>query len=48
MQNAVKIVLPVVLFTVLWFKWSVKEQCAEKILLTIWENNSYIKAIIPG
>ena len=29
-------VLPVVLFTDLWFKWSVKEHCAANILLTIW------------
>ena len=30
-------VLQVVLFTVLWFKWSVKKYCAVKLLLAIWE-----------
>ena len=30
-------VLQVVLFTVLWFKWSVKKCCIAKVLLAIWE-----------
>ena len=31
------IFLEVVLFTVLWFKWSVKKHCAAKVLLALWE-----------
>ena len=31
------IVLQVVLFTVLWFKWSVRKHCVAKVLLAIWE-----------
>ena len=30
-------VLQVVLFTILWFKWSVKEHCVAKVLLAVWE-----------
>ena len=30
-------VLQVVLFTVLWFKWSVRKSCVAKVLLAIWE-----------
>ena len=30
-------VLRVVLFTILWFKWSVKKHCVGKVLLAIWE-----------
>ena len=30
-------VLQVVLFTILWFKWSVKTHCAAKVLLVIWD-----------
>ena len=30
-------VLQIVLFTALWFKWSVKKCCVAKILLAIWE-----------
>ena len=31
-------VIQVVLFTVLWFKWSVKKHCVAKVLLAIWES----------
>ena len=30
-------VLQVALFTILWFKWSVKKHCVAKVLLAIWE-----------
>ena len=29
--------LQVALFTILWFKWSVKKHCVAKVLLAIWE-----------
>ena len=42
-------VLQVVLFTVLWFKWSVKKHCVAKVLLGIWETflDENNRTIIP-
>ena len=30
-------ILQIVLFAILWFKWSVKKHCVAKVLLAIWE-----------
>ena len=37
MCRAIEGVLQVVLFIVLWFKWSVQIQCVAKVLLAIWK-----------
>ena len=36
-KNTLPDALQVVLFTVLWLKWSVKKSCIAKVLLAIWE-----------
>ena len=40
-------ILQVVLFTVLWFKWSVKRRYAAKVLLAIWDIFTWIVTVIP-
>ena len=36
-EDLLRCVVQVVLFTVLWFKWSVKKLCVTKVLLEVWE-----------